>query len=94
MPGVFKGYGLINKALEAMASGVPVIGGAAAFNGVEGFEGSGAVCRPRSTPDFVSAICDILKDRGGKGRNVLVTPEERWSMASSAGKKPLTRSKR
>jgi glycosyltransferase involved in cell wall biosynthesis len=34
---VFKGFGLINKTLEAMASGLAVVGGAAAFNGVQGF---------------------------------------------------------
>jgi glycosyltransferase involved in cell wall biosynthesis len=34
---VFKGFGLINKTLEAMASGLAVVGGAAAFNGIQGF---------------------------------------------------------
>lgn len=34
---VFKGFGLINKTLEAMASGLPVLGGHAAFNGLPGF---------------------------------------------------------
>ena len=32
---VFKGYGLINKTVEAMASGVVVIGDKTAFNGIE-----------------------------------------------------------
>jgi len=85
---VFKGYGLINKALEAMVSGVPVIGGAAAFNGVDGFEPGvhGLVCRPRSTRDFSSAICDILKNReratliGRAGRS-LIEDQFRWEKA-------------
>lgn len=34
---VFKGFGLINKTLEAMACGLPVVGGVAAFNGIPGF---------------------------------------------------------
>ena len=34
---VFKGYGLINKVIESMAAGVPVIGTADSFNGVTGF---------------------------------------------------------
>ena len=34
---VFKGFGLINKTLEGMASALPVVGGRAAFNGVKGF---------------------------------------------------------
>lgn len=85
---VFKGYGLINKALEAMASGVPVIGGAAAFNGVDGFEAGvhGVVCRPRNTQDFSLAICDVLKNReratriGGAGRS-LIEGQFRWERA-------------
>lgn len=35
---LFKGFGLINKTLEAMAAALPVVGGLAAFNGIEGFE--------------------------------------------------------
>jgi glycosyltransferase involved in cell wall biosynthesis len=34
---VFKGFGLINKSLEAMAAARPVVGGRAAFNGIAGF---------------------------------------------------------
>jgi glycosyltransferase involved in cell wall biosynthesis len=34
---VFKGYGLINKVIESMAAGVPVVGTADSFNGVPGF---------------------------------------------------------
>ncbi len=82
---VFKGYGLINKALEAMASGVPVIGGAAAFNGVRGFEDGrhGIVCRPRHTDDFVSAISRLMSDaslRSSLGANAraLIADQFRW----------------
>ncbi len=35
---VFKNYGVINKVLESMASGVPVIGDRTAYNGIPGFE--------------------------------------------------------
>lgn len=35
---VFSGFGLINKTLEGMACGLPVVGGLAAFNGVAGFK--------------------------------------------------------
>ena len=34
---VFKGYGLINKVLESMAAGVPVVGSADSFNGISEF---------------------------------------------------------
>jgi len=85
---VFKGYGLINKALESMASGVPVIGGEAAFNGIEGFEAGihGLVCRPRNTREFVAAICHVLTNRehaaqvGNAGRS-LIEGQFRWERA-------------
>jgi len=34
---VFKGYGLINKVIESMAAGVPVVGDPSCFNGILGF---------------------------------------------------------
>jgi glycosyltransferase involved in cell wall biosynthesis len=34
---LWKGFGLINKTLEAMAAARPVVGGLAAFNGIAGF---------------------------------------------------------
>jgi glycosyltransferase involved in cell wall biosynthesis len=88
---VFKGYGLINKALEAMASGVPVIGGAAAFNGMKGFEAGvhGVVCRPRSSSDFVAAISNLVVNRelatqlGSAGRT-LVAGQFQWRDAISS----------
>jgi glycosyltransferase involved in cell wall biosynthesis len=82
---VFKGYGLINKALEAMASGLPVVGGSAAFNGISGFEEGvhGIVCRPWHTEDFAAAINEMNIDWnlrikiGGNARS-LVAGEFRW----------------
>jgi len=34
---IFKGYGLINKVIESMAAGVPVIGDSGSFNGIPDF---------------------------------------------------------
>ena len=34
---VFKGYGLINKVIESMAAGVPVVGDSGCFNGISEF---------------------------------------------------------
>ena len=34
---VFKGFGLINKVVESMAAGVPVVGTSGSFNGISGF---------------------------------------------------------
>ncbi len=61
---VFKGFGLINKTIEAMACGVPVVGGAAAFNGIPGFLPGvhGAVCGPRTTHHFVEALRGLIVD--------------------------------
>ncbi len=61
---VFKGFGLINKSLEAMASGLPVIGGLAAFNGIAGFVAGvhGIVCEQRATREFVDALSRLLAD--------------------------------
>lgn len=87
---VFKGYGLINKTLEAMASGVPVIGGAAAFNGIRGFENGrhGMVCRPGHTEDFVSAISSLmgnasLRSSLSANARALVAGQFRWETTIS-----------
>ena len=34
---VFKGFGLINKVIESMAAGIPVVGDKSSFNGIDGF---------------------------------------------------------
>lgn len=85
---VFKGYGLINKALEAMASGVPVVGGAAAFNGIEGFVDRvhGFVCRPRNTEDFALAISEVLTNMAraeqiGSAGRLLIENQFLWASA-------------
>lgn len=68
---VFKGFGLINKTVEAMACGVPVVGGIAAFNGIPGFTPNvhGAVCDRKSTGDFVKVISALIEDEE-KRRNI------------------------
>jgi glycosyltransferase involved in cell wall biosynthesis len=53
---LWKGFGLINKTLEAMAAARPVVGGAAAFNGIRGFvSGTHGVGLPK--PD-AAALAD------------------------------------
>ena len=87
---VFKGFGLINKTLEAMASGVPVVGGVPAFNGIAGFESGehGIACRFRATVEFSDAICQLADDPerratiGNSGR-VLVERHFRWGSSVS-----------
>jgi polysaccharide biosynthesis protein PslH len=59
---VFKGFGLINKTLEAMACGLPVVGGLAAFNGIKGFRAGdhGVICENPRAEAFISAINQLL----------------------------------
>ncbi len=61
---VFKGFGLINKTLEAMASCVPVVGGSAAFNGIVGFKNGehGIACSSLTTAEFVDAISQLTRN--------------------------------
>lgn len=86
---VFKGFGLINKTLEAMASGLPVIGGAAAFNGIPGFRSGehGIACASRSTAEFVAALRSLLPDPArrallGDAARRLVDGRFRWDTAT------------
>ena len=87
---VFKGFGLINKTLEAMASCVPVVGGTAAFNGIVGFSSGehGIACRSRATTEFVDAISQLACDPArraiiGKAGRALVEHQFRWEFSVS-----------
>lgn len=64
---VFKGFGLINKALEGMAAARPVVGGAAAFNGIAGFEAGmhGVVLSGREPGAAADALIAALMDSEG-----------------------------
>lgn len=82
---VFKGFGLINKTLEAMACGVPVVGGAEAFNGIAGFQPDihGVVCGKRSTAEFAKALTPLmasrtLRDKTGRAGRLLVAGQFHW----------------
>jgi glycosyltransferase involved in cell wall biosynthesis len=85
---VFKGFGLINKTLEAMAASVPVIGGIAAFNGIDGFINNvhGIACQTRTTNEFVDVISSLMSDEprrenlGRSGRSI-VTQQFRWEFS-------------
>ncbi len=85
---IFKGYGLINKTIEAMAASVPVVGGLAAFNGIEGFQSGvhGMACNTRSTTGFADAIANLVSDpvrrieMGVAGRRLL-QHQFRWEFA-------------
>lgn len=87
---VFKGFGLINKTLEAMASGIAVVGGRAAFNGIEGFEDGrhGVVCPKADAATFAGALAPLMKDpqrqaQLGEAARQLVSGRFRWSESSA-----------
>jgi glycosyltransferase involved in cell wall biosynthesis len=61
---LWKGFGLINKTLEAMAAARPVVGGRAAFNGIAGFaEGTHGlgITRPDAEA-MAAATLALLRD--------------------------------
>jgi glycosyltransferase involved in cell wall biosynthesis len=60
---VFKGFGLINKTIEGMAAGLPVVGGEAAFNGIANFKQNihGISCSPYSVEQFSQAITYLVE---------------------------------
>ncbi|MBX3606142.1 MAG: glycosyltransferase family 4 protein [Piscinibacter sp.] len=85
---VFKGFGLINKTLEAMAAGLPVVGGAAAFNGIPGFRAGvhGVVCSGLHGGEFAVALRTLLGDAPrraalGAAARQLVHGGFRWDSA-------------
>lgn len=86
---VFKGFGLINKTLEAMASALPVIGGRAAFNGIPGFRSGehGIACTGPGSAEFVAALRALLHDAPrraaiGAAARRLVDGRFRWDAAT------------
>ena len=85
---VFKGFGLINKTLEAMAASVPVIGGSAAFNGINGFENGvhGIACSANTATEFVNVITQLigdsaLRDNMGSAGRRIIEQQFRWEFA-------------
>jgi glycosyltransferase involved in cell wall biosynthesis len=82
---LWKGFGLINKTLEAMAAARPVVGGRVAFNGIAGFvDGTHGIGLPR--PDaaaLADATAALLADRPragtiGRAARKLVRDGFRW----------------
>lgn len=86
---VFKGFGLINKTIEPMASGIAVVGGQAAFNGIDGFEdGRHGVVSPRADARaFAQVLAPLMQDRQrqlaiGDAARALVSGRFRWTASS------------
>lgn len=59
---IFKGYGLINKTVEAMQNGCIVIGDKAAFNGIQYAENEKSCVIVESAEDFVNSILKYINN--------------------------------
>tara|TARA_B110001469_G_scaffold40525_1_gene40130 strand:- start:2832 stop:4049 length:1218 start_codon:yes stop_codon:yes gene_type:complete len=81
---IFKGYGIINKVLEAMAAGCLVVGDRTAFNGIDGFEDGAHGLVAENAEEFADRVCrclkssDLLEPIRIKGRS-LVREHFGWS---------------
>ena len=59
---VFKGYGLINKVIESMAAGVPVVGTTGSFNGIPEFTNEQHGIVANDADNFVTETLKLLAD--------------------------------
>lgn len=87
---VFKGFGLINKTIEPMAAGIPVVGGRAAFNGIDGFINNvhGVCCDVAKPGLYAEAMRALMSDaslrsRMGAAGRTLVRSQFDWSKSST-----------
>jgi glycosyltransferase involved in cell wall biosynthesis len=60
---VFKGYGLINKVIESMAAGVPVIGTADSFNGLPEFKNGQHGIVAKDANSFIEESIKLLANQ-------------------------------
>jgi len=58
---MFKGFGLINKVVEAMASGCVVVGDITSFNGIDGFENKVHAIVVKNVLQFKESIVSIFE---------------------------------
>ena len=59
---VFKGFGLINKVIESMAAGVPVVGTTGSFNGISEFTNGQHGVVADDADNFVTETLKLLAD--------------------------------
>lgn len=86
---LWKGFGLINKTLEAMAAARPVVGGRAAFNGIDGFVDGrhGVGLATAMAAAMAEATVSLLLD-GARARSIGAAARElvhvafRWESAA------------
>lgn len=81
---VFKGHGRINKVVEAMAAGVPVVGDSSAFHGIEGFESGRHGVIVEGWGDFGRLVANLIADDGrlatiGEDARAFAQSSFRWA---------------
>ncbi|MHB1200379.1 MAG: glycosyltransferase family 4 protein [Polaromonas sp.] len=80
---IFKGYGTINKVIEAMAAGCVVVGDKTAFNGLENFVPNRDALVAESSSEFLDCITEMLADSSraevmGKNARKLMHKDFSW----------------
>ena len=70
---VFKGFGLINKVVESMAAGVPVVGTSGSFNGISEFNNGQHGIISNNVDSFIAETSKLLTN-----------PKKRRDIANSA----------
>jgi len=81
---IFKGYGTINKVIEAMAAGCVVVGDKTAFNGLENFVPDRDALVAESPDEFLSCIMSMLanpsrSDVMGENARKLMREDFSWN---------------
>lgn len=61
---VFKGYGLINKVVESMAAGLPVVGDSGSFNGIPNFKNGHQGIIANDAESMAAEILDLIDSPG------------------------------
>lgn len=81
---IFKGYGLINKVVEAMSAGCVVVGDETAFNGIQGFVADKHGIVANDEREFIDALVNGLSDEEQlnsirRAAHELMQKQFRWS---------------
>lgn len=93
---IFKGFGIINKVVEAMAAGCIVVGDQTAFNGIESFQSGKHGRIANDGADFIHEISSILssedfcENERSEGRS-LIYEQFNWETRYSKVKENVSR---
>ena len=79
---VFKGFGLINKVIESMAAGVPVVGDKSSFNGIAGFV---ADTHGLVSEDYVEMANNVIKLLQDSNKNSGIAEQARQLVQQQFG---------